>query len=627
MGMAFTPQFLDEIRARVPLADVVGKRVKLTRAGREWKGLCPFHNEKTPSFSVVEDKGFYHCFGCGAHGDVIGFVMQTEGLSFPETVEKLAGEAGLAMPVTSPEERERFSARDGLMKVVEAACAFYEHQLRTSEGREALDYLKGRGLSDDTIARFRLGYAPRGNEALKTKLLKEGFDEATQLEAALISKPEDGRASYDFLRNRITFPIADQRGRVIAFGGRALGDAQPKYLNSRDSDVFHKGRALYGLALAREAARADSEVVAVEGYMDVIALHQAGLAGAVAPLGTALTEGQIELLWRLTQEPVLCFDGDTAGRRAAARAAERALPLLRPGCSLRFAYMPPGEDPDSLVRVHGPQVMREALASARPLVDVVWEIATANRPADTPERRALVAKEARELVAHIAERSVQDAYRVEIDERLDKAFGRPGMRRREGQDRRPFQRGGRPFEARGYAGQSGDTGLRSDGNVRVLDARHQQALVAAVINHPWLVGEFDEEIGTLHLASADLDKLRQEIVNAWFTDLDSEALKRHLSEHGFSDLVARVLSQDVLQHAAFARVGAEAETVRRGWSHLYDLFQRRQSFASEIEAAREAFAADPSQRNWAYLDALKKRAFAGDDDFESTGDGGGRLTS
>jgi len=497
------------------------------------------------------------------------------------------------------------------MKAVEAACAVYEHQLRTSDGREAFDYLKGRGLSDDTIARFRLGYAPRGNEALKAKLLKDGFDEAVLLEAALISKPEDGRASYDFLRHRITFPIADQRGRIIAFGGRALGDGQPKYLNSRDSDVFHKGRALYGLALAREAARSGGEVVAVEGYMDVIALHQAGLAGAVAPLGTALTEGQIELLWRLAQEPVLCFDGDAAGRRAAARAAERVLPLLRPGCSLRFAYMPPGEDPDSLVRAHGAQAMHEALASARPLVDVVWEIATANRPADTPERRALVAKEARDLVAHIAERSVQDAYRVEIDLRLDKAFGRPGARRR---DDRSYRRGGRPFEARPT-----DTGLRSDGNVRVLDTRHQQALVAAVVNHPWLVGEFDEEIGTLHLASSDLDKLRQEIVNAWISDLDSEALKRHLSEHGFADLLARVLSQDVLQHAAFARVGAEAETVRRGWSHLHDLFQRRQNFASEIEAAREAFAADPSQRNWAYLDALKKRASAGDDDFEQSG--------
>jgi DNA primase len=271
------------------------------------------------------------------------------------------------------------------------------------------------------------------------------------------------------------------------------------------------------------------------------------------------------------------------------------------------------------VRAHGPQVMREALASARPLVDVVWEVATASRPADTPERRALIAKEARELVAHIAERSVQDAYRVEIDERLERAFGRPGARRRGAP---PFRRGGRPFEAR-----PGDTGLRSDGNVRVLDARHQQALMAAIIIHPWLVGEFGEEIGTLHLASAELDKLRQEIVNTWGTDLDSEALKRHLSEHGFGDLVARVLSQDVLQHAAFARVGAEAEAVRRGWSHLHDLFRRRQSFASEIEAAREAFAADPSQRNWAYLDALKKRAFAGDDDFDAAGDGSGRLTS
>ena len=617
--MAFSPQFLDDIRARVALADVVGKRVKLQRAGREWKGLCPFHNEKTPSFSVVEDKGFYHCFGCGAHGDVIGFVMRTEGLSFPETVERLAGEAGLAMPVTSPEERERFSARDGLVKAVEAACAFYEHELRLQGGREALDYLKGRGLSDDTIARFRVGYAPRGNDTLKSKLLKDGFDEATLLAAGLISKPDDGRAAYDFLRNRITFPIADPRGRIIAFGARALGDGQPKYLNSRDSDIFHKGRALYALALAREAARGDHEVIAVEGYMDVIALHQAGLPGAVAPLGTALTEGQIELLWRMTPEPVLCFDGDAAGRRAAARAAERALPLLRPGCSLRFAYMPPGEDPDSVVRAHGAGAMHDAVASARPLVDVVWEIATANRPADTPERRALVAKEARELVAHIAERSVQDAYRVEIDERLDRSFGRPGMRRG---GFRADRRGGGGFQA-----PPAGAGLRSDGNVRVLAARHEQALMAALICHPWLVGEYGEEIGTLRLASSDLDKLRQEIVNQWSSDLDSEPLKRHLSEHGFATLVDRLVSRDVLQHAAFARPGEAAETVRRGWSHLYELFQKRQSFANEIEAARDAFAADPSQRNWAYLDAVKKRAGTSDDEFDNSGESDGHLTS
>lgn len=594
--MSFTTQFLDEIRVRVPLADIVGKRVKLQRRGREWIGLCPFHNEKTPSFSVVEDKGFYHCFGCGAHGDVIGFVMRTESLSFPETVEKLAGEAGLALPVTSPEDRQQLEARGGLLKALEAACAWYEHQLRLGVGRPALDYLKGRGLADDTIARFRLGYAPDANDALKSALLKQGFKESELLEAGLISQPEDGRPAYDFLRGRVIFPISDQRGRTIAFGGRTLGDGQPKYINSRESELFHKRRALYGLALAREASRKTGEVIVAEGYTDVIALHQAGFAGAVAPLGTALTENQIELLWKLAPEPILCFDGDTAGQRAAARAAERALPLLKPGYSLRFALLPAGEDPDSLLRVHGPVALREMLGRARPLVDIVWELATAGKPNNTPERRALIRKELRDLVAQIAERSVQEAYFAEIESRFAAAYDK----------RRPSRRGA---SVRGDRYPPANiAGLRSDGNVGVLAMRQQQALLATIVNHPELVADLGEEIGTLRLPSPELDRLRQEIIKLWSPDLDAPALQRHLSEHGFAEVLSRLLSQDVYELASFAQAEADSEAVRRGWAQLYELFHRRAYLGEEIDAARRAFAAEPSKRNWAYLDALKQRA-------------------
>ncbi len=616
--MSFTPQFLDEIRARVPLADVIGKRVKLQRRGREWIGLCPFHNEKTPSFSVVEDKGFFHCFGCGAHGDVIGFVMRTEGLSFPETVEKLAGDAGLALPVTLPEDRHLLEARGGLLKALEAACAWYEHRLRLGVGRPALDYLKGRGLSDDTIARFRLGYAPDANDALKSALLKLGFAEPELLEAGMISQPEDGLPAYDFLRGRVIFPISDARGRVIAFGGRTLGDGQPKYINSRDSELFHKRRALYGLALAREAARKTGEVIVAEGYTDVIALHQAGFAGAVAPLGTALTENQIELLWKLTPEPILCFDGDTAGQRAAARVAERALPLLKPGHSLRFALLPAGEDPDSLLRAHGPAALRETLDRARPLVDIVWEVATAGKPADTPERRALIRKELRNLVARIAERSVQDAYFAEIEVRFADAFGK----------RRPYRRGS---GARGdkYA-PANKAGLRSDGNVRVLAMRQQQALLATIINHPELVAELGEEIGTLRLPSPELDRLRQEVIRLWSPDLDAPALQRHLSEHGFAEVLSRLLSQDVYELASFAQAQADSGAVRRGWMQLYELFHRRAYLGEEIDAARQVLAAEMSKRNLAYLDALTERAGSIEEDADapvaeaSGNDGGAR---
>lgn len=589
--MSFTPQFLDEIRARVSIADIVGKRVKLQRRGREWIGLCPFHNEKTPSFSVVEDKEFFHCFGCGAHGDVIGFVMRTQSLSFPETVEKLAGEAGLALPVTSPEDRQKLEARGGLLKALEAACAWYEHRLRLGVGRPALDYLKGRGMSDDTIARFRLGYAPDANDALKSALLKQGFKEPELLEAGLISQPEDGRPAYDFMRGRVIFPISDQRGRIIAFGGRTLGDGQPKYINSRDSELFHKRRALYGLALAREAARQNGEVIVAEGYTDVIALHQAGFAGAVAPLGTALTENQIELLWKLAPEPILCFDGDSAGQRAAARAAERALPLLKPGYSLRFALLPAGEDPDSLLRAHGANVLRETLGHARPLVDMVWQVANAGKPSDTPERRALIRKDLRNLVARIAERSVQEAYYGEIEARFTAAFEARRSRWRGGK-RRPDK----------------ETGLRSDGNVGVLAMRQQQALLATIVNHPELVAELGEEIGTLRLPSPELDRLRQEIIRLWSPDLDAAALQRHLCEHGFAEVLSRLLSQEVYQLASFAQAQTDGETVRRGWTQLYELFHRRAYLGDQIDAARQALAAEMSKRNWAYLDALKQRA-------------------
>ena len=612
--MSFTNQFLDEIRARVSIADIVGKRVKLQRRGREWIGLCPFHNEKTPSFSVVEDKEFFHCFGCGAHGDVIGFVMRTESLSFPETVEKLAGEAGLVLPVTSPEDRQKFEERGGLLKALEAACAWYEHQLRLGVGRPALDYLKGRGLSDDTIARFRLGYAPDANDALKSALLKQGFKEPELLEAGLISQPDDGRPAYDFLRGRVIFPISDARGRVIAFGGRTMGDGQPKYINSRDSELFHKRRALYGLALAREAARKTGEVIVAEGYTDVIALHQAGFAGAVAPLGTALTENQIELLWKLAREPILCFDGDTAGQRAAARAAERALPLLKPGYSLRFALLPAGEDPDSLLRAHGPAALREILDHARPLVDIVWEVATAGKPTDTPERRALIRKELRGLTARIAERSVQEAYYAEIETRFAAAYDK----------RRSYRRGGGRT-------QSKEAGLRSDGNVAVLAMRQQQALLATIINHPELVAELGEEIGTLRLPSPELDRLRQEVIRLWSPDLDAPALQRHLSEHGFAEVLSRLLSQDVYELASFAQIQADSETVRRGWMQLYELFHRRAYLGGEIDAARQVLAAEMSKRNLAYLDALTERAGPIEEDAdapvaEASGNDGGALS-
>ena len=436
--MAFPPEFLDEIRARVALTDVIGRRVKLTRRGRELLGLCPFHNEKTPSFSVVEDKGFYHCFGCGAHGDVIGFVMRHENLPFPEAVERLAGEAGIAVPQLSPEERVRERERHSIYSVVEAACAWFEAQLAAPAGAGARDYLEARGVSAAMVESFRLGFAPDARGALKAALAGQEISEAMMLAAGLLVQPEDSaREPYDRFRGRLIFPITDRRGRVIAFGGRILGAGEPKYLNSPETAVFHKGTHLYGYALAAERARRRNSVVAVEGYMDVIALHQAGITNAVAPLGTAITEAQIEALWRLAPEPVLCFDGDAAGRRAAFRAGERVLPRLRAGRSLRFAWLPAGEDPDSLLGDAGPERLREVLGRAGTLADLLWELVAGKDALATPERQAGVRQRLRELVAQIPDADLRFYFERHFQDRIWKALprragdwpGRTGARR------------------------------------------------------------------------------------------------------------------------------------------------------------------------------------------------------
>ena len=426
--MTFPPQFLDEIRARVPLEGVIGKRVRLARRGRELLGLCPFHKEKTPSFTVNEDKGFFHCFGCGAHGDVIGFVMRDEGLPFPEAVERLAGDAGLPLPARDPHAEAREKQRHSLFGVVEEAAKWFAAELAGPRGAAPRRYLEARGVDEETRATFRLGYAPDSRAALRTKLEKDGITGAMMLEAGLVIAPDDGRAPYDRFRGRVIFPIWDRRGRVVAFGGRALGDAQPKYLNSPETPLFAKGSLLYGQHLAAPAARKAGRVIAVEGYMDVIALHQAGIAEAVAPLGTALTEQQLEALWRLADDPVLCFDGDEAGARAAGRAVERALPRLSAKRSLRFAALPAGQDPDTMVRDRGRQAITEIVEAAFPLSQQLWRMATDGRALDTPEARARINKQLQDQIARIPDRDLGFRYLEEFRQRLRL----PWQRRREG---------------------------------------------------------------------------------------------------------------------------------------------------------------------------------------------------
>ncbi len=366
--MALPGAFLDELRARTPIQPLIGRIVRLARSSRNWKGCCPFHGEKTPSFYVYDDH--YHCFGCGEHGDAIGFVMKTHGLSFMDAVQALAAEAGLSVPAQTPAAERAERQRRDLYQVMDAAAVAFRRRLFMPEGAAALDYLGRRGITRDTIARFGLGWSGPGRGAIAGDLARENITRDQLVDAGLLRR-DDGGTVTDLFFNRVMFPIRDARGRIISFGGRVLGDGQPKYVNGPETALFSKRRTLYGLDLARAAGRAGPPIV-VEGYTDVIALHQANILGAVAPLGTALTEDQLALLWRLSPMPVLCFDGDAAGQRAAARVLDLALPLVGVDRGLRFMTLPAGQDPDSLIRRDGADGMRAAIAAARPLSDAAF---------------------------------------------------------------------------------------------------------------------------------------------------------------------------------------------------------------------------------------------------------------
>lgn len=603
--MAFGPGFLDELRRRLSIIDIVGRKVRLNRRGTQATGLCPFHNEKSPSFHVYDDaEPHYHCFGCGAHGDVITYVMNSEGLDFRNAVEKLASEAGLEIPKDSPEERERAERQATLGSVMELACKFFEAQLGGMAGRAGADYFQRRGLSADVIRKFRLGFAPDGRTSLKSKLEKENVPEALALEAGLLVKPEDGGASYDRFRGRVMFPIMDAKGRVIAFGGRTLGDDKPKYLNSPETPLFSKGRVLYNLNLAQKPARDKSEIVVAEGYMDVIALSEFGFPQAVAPLGTALTEDQIQLLWRVAPEPILCFDGDDAGKKAAARAAERGLPILRPGLSLRFAWLPAGEDPDSLARARGPEALRQVLDAAEPLVDVIWAQVMAGRSLDTPERRSGFRKDLSAAVGRIVDKSVQDAYRQEIQNRFDAMFGNRPASGAGGQNKvgqwgskgLKGKPGAPPFVLGGDAAKQGLGGMRRMG---------VETVMATVVNHPELLHRHSEALAALHLAGGVLDKLRAAVIDlaARNPQLDSGQLQNHLRDLGFSAALDGLMART--GSSKFTLPSAGVAQAEEGLLHVMAVL-REPEVDAELKAAARALTEDMSEENLARFEAARQ---------------------
>jgi DNA primase len=607
--MAFPPNFLDDIRTRLPVSSVVGRRVRLIKRGREYVGLSPFSNEKTPSFTVNDEKGFYHCFSTQEHGDIFTFLMKTQNLSFVEAVERLAEEAGLEMPRATPQEAAEAARETKLREAAEAGCAFFEQMLHAPEGRHALDYLRNRGLSDATIKRFRLGYAPNGNQ-LKTKLTARGVKEDLLLDVRLVSPGKDGRESFDFFRDRVMFPILDMRGRPVAFGGRVMGEGEPKYLNSPDTPLFHKGQMLYNFSLARAPAGDKREVIVAEGYMDVIGLSQAGFTHAVAPLGTAMTEGQLAILWRLAPEPILCFDGDRAGRAAALRAAERALPLLKPGLSLRFAMMPAGKDPDDICRREGAEAMQAVLAGAVPLSDVVWQQLLAQNPADTPERRAGLERAAQAKAGVIADESVQAQYRQHFRNRLFELFRTP----------RASAVGSGGGKGKGFkpgAGQKGATPGRFAGfppprtagdpdNARKV---RERILLATLLTHPDIFDHVEERLGRLDFADSRLDLLRQTalIHVAQDPELDFGGLQAHLANIGFAAELETLLNSNTYVHAGFARPTAPKEQAISGWDHTFALCQRA-DLEADLKRAELELAENPSEQAFAVFEALQRQA-------------------
>lgn len=603
--MAIPARFLDQLRDRTALSDVVGRRVRLIKKGREHHGLCPFHKEKTPSFTVNDDKGFYHCFGCGAHGSAFDFIMETEGLNFREAVEKLASDVGMEVPQDSPEERQRAEKRKTLYDVVEAACKYFESMLRQPEGQVGLQYFRDRGLSEATIQLFRLGFAPDRRDGIKAALTAQGHSEAELVAAGLIIKRDDG-STYDRFRGRVMFPISDRRGRVVAFGGRILGSDKDvaKYLNSPETDLFHKGHLLYAMDRAQVAARAGQALIVTEGYMDVIAISQAGFEGAVAPLGTALTEEQIAELWKIAPEPLLCFDGDNAGQRAAARAADRALPMLRAGVGLRFAVLPQGMDPDDLIQAKGAKAFQAVLDEAKPLSQVLWDMELAQGATDTPEGRAGLQRRLDDHVKRIEDATVRSHFQSTFKDRVWKLGRDKTGSDFKGKAAKRGRWGAAPPKPPVFEAEAGRKAAKAS-RLDMVSAR-EEILLATLLAHPDLFDEIGERLGNLAFSTVMLDNLRQEALKTLAQDpgLDSEALHGHLRDGGYDEILSSLMSPRVFGHAFFAREGEPFETALAGWNETYELYLRRELEAELLEAQRR-FAADMSPENFERFRALK----------------------
>ena len=614
--MAYPRSFIEEIKNRVSVSDIVGQKVKLTKRGREFVGLSPFKNERTPSFTVNDEKQFYHCFSTGKHGTVFDFLMETEGLGFPEAVERLAARAGIQVPAQDPRMVEKEEKNASLIDICEMASVYFKTRLGGAAGRGAFDYLIKRGLEDTLIQSFGLGYAPGDRVGLVKHLRDQGVSDKDIIEAGLALQPEGRSDLIDRFRNRVIFPITDSRDRVIAFGGRALEASVPaKYLNSPETPLFHKGRTLYNFAKARQSAFDTKTLLVVEGYMDVIGLARGGFNNAVASLGTAVTEEQISLLWRLVQEPVLCLDGDEAGLRAAYRVIDRALPLLKPGYSLRFAVLPQGKDPDDLVREGGAEAFNNVLERANSLIDMLWERELAYAPYDTPERRAAFSDRLRKAVRQIEHIDVRKFYGEEIKKRLDALFA-PA-------NRGPQANGGQSYGSNyggGYSRQRGGgkyykfkSGASAEARRSALASGavmlppREAMIMLAFIRHSSQLSGHLSQLEKLDFVTDDLKNLRDAIVDAISHNapLDSGGLKGHLISIGYENLMTRLEQLPDARMLVFVRPESDPEDVVSGWLDAVELQHRLITLTAEKREAETDLAADTTQENFERLMAIE----------------------
>ena len=633
--MRFPPSFLDELKARLPVSEVVRRRVKLVRAGREWKGLSPFNSEKTPSFFVNDQKMAWFDFSAGKNGNIFDFLMEAEGLSFPEAVERLAAEAGLPLPQVSPEAEAKDKARANLYEVLELAASYFSGKLLKTEGLAARAYLETRGIGDDLRARFRLGYAGPEKYDVRDHLAGKGVPLEAMIEGGLLVHGEGIAVPYDRFRDRIIFPICDLQGRVIAFGGRAIAnEAQPKYLNSPETALFHKGAVLYNHQSARKAAHQNGQLVVVEGYIDVISMTSAGFDATVAPLGTALTPEHCELMWKMAEEPVLCFDGDRAGRKAAFRVADMALPLIGPNRSFSFALLPEGEDPDDFVRRSGRESVSELLSQALPLASLIWLRETENKDFGTPERRAGLNRRFNEITSEIRDIGLRSQYQRDFRERFFRFFRSGGTRPGVGESKAKPSFGQRAPGTWSGAPQSNAAGtppismsLAASPLFRTGKSRfspREGLILLLFLNHPGLIARYLEDLAEVELSSSVARALRDAMITAAHglaehpslgdvpsgADPEPAGLRSVIETRGFEKVLQKLDAMAAHGSHWYVKAQAAEADAEEVLKQALSLHRRAKALHRELQLAELALVKDSSEANFGRLKDIQAQLSA-----------------